>query len=146
MAINYIIIPVPIIINRRKNNFLPTKNGMLNLISGSQAYREELLAEKTATIPHSQLTILPKVILTFCKIYVHIVHCTVLGICTLSGTRPIGWMQPVTGIYLVDSLDKYKTCTNTCLGGWEARPRCRYARYARIRAVGQHTNLPDLYI
>jgi hypothetical protein len=55
-------------------------------------------------------------------------------------------MQPVTGIYLVDSLDKNKTCTNTCLGGWEARPRCRYARYARIRAVGQHTNLPDLYI
>jgi hypothetical protein len=25
-------------------------------------------------------------------------------------------MQPVTGIYLVDSLDKNKTCTNTCLG------------------------------
>jgi hypothetical protein len=24
--------------------------------------------------------------------------------------------------------------------------RCRYAIYARIRAVGQHTNLPDLYI
>ena len=58
----------------------------------------------------------------------------------------LGWMQPVTGIYLVDSLDNYKTCTNTCLGWWEARPRCRYARYARIRAVGQHTNLPDLYI